>query len=301
MSSILAGWLSVEGFGGIFHFPIQVVRTMAAILITAGMFLSIRFLEKESQQQIAAAQKLHLEMIEQREALRRDLLRHTVLAQEDERARIARELHDEMAQILTAFSLDLAKLQNIIPSTSSATTVLIRMQDLVHQMSQGMVRLVTDLRPAHLDDLGLIPALQYMLDNQFRARGMEIDLRLGGDLRRVDPLIETVLFRIVQEALVNVQRHAQTNWAQVCLTFDPEQIHLLIRDHGVGFNPSQDFSSPLGWGLAGMRERAESLGSLLEITSQPGQGTQIETHIYIPAFPLEIGGGDGGHSTDVGG
>ncbi len=211
------------------------------------------------------------------------MLRHTVRAQEDERSRIARELHDETSQVLTAFSLDLATLQTIVCDRAEVRNLVDRLQVLSKQMSQGLYRLVHDLRPAQLDDLGLIPALEYLKDNS-ASEGLDISIKIHGRSRRLDSIIETVLFRVAQEALHNVIRHAKVKEAQIDLFFHPREITLKITDGGIGFNPVQTFAPPRGWGLAGMRERVESVGGLLNIHSEAGHGTIVE--VVIPVFDI---------------
>ncbi len=199
-------------------FPIQVVRAAAAVLITLGMLQATQLVERERQRMAAAIQKEHLEALEQREHFRHELLFHTVQAQEEERSRIAREIHDDTAQVLTAFSLNLATLRNYISIVPETTPLVDRLQVLCKQMSQGLYRLVHDLRPAQLDDLGLIPAIQYLKDTN-AAQGLDVSVEVRGQSRRFDSIVETVLFRVVQEALNNVLRHAQTRNAQVLVHF----------------------------------------------------------------------------------
>jgi signal transduction histidine kinase len=271
-------------------FPIQVVRALLAILITLSLLRATQMVEAERQQQMLAAQQARLDALERiqeeltkREALRRELLRHTVRAQEEERTRIARELHDETSQVLTAFSLDLATLQTVVTDRPEIKSLIVRLQSLSKQMSQGLYRLVHDLRPAQLDDLGLISALEYLKDDNLPT-GLEVSIDIRGKARRLDSAIETVLFRVAQETLHNVIRHAQVRQARIILVFQPQEITLKIEDSGIGFNPVQPFIPPRGWGLAGIRERVESVGGQLMVESEPGMGTIIE--VAIPVFDI---------------
>jgi signal transduction histidine kinase len=271
-------------------FPIQIVRAFMAVLITLSLLRATQKVEEERQQQLFTAQQSRLEALERiqdeltkRENLRKELLRHTVRAQEDERTRIARELHDETSQVLTAFSLDLATLQTVVCDRPEVKTLIDRLQVLSKQMSQGLYRLVHDLRPAQLDDLGLISALDYLKDNTGSA-GLEVTIEIQGTTRRLDSVIETVLFRVAQEALHNVVRHAQVTQARITVVYQAQEITLKIEDSGRGFNPIQSFAPPRGWGLAGMRERVESVGGQLSIQSEPGIGTIVEA--AIPVFDI---------------
>jgi signal transduction histidine kinase len=268
--------------------PIQVFRAMSAVLVMVNLLRAIQIVEREREDQLFFAQKERLEAMERvqqelvnREAMRRELLRHIVIAQEEERSRIARELHDETAQILTAFSLNLATLRETISKRSAAVPIIDRLQKLSRQMSYGIYRLVHDLRPAQLDDLGLVPALQHLGDEFYQRAGLKVKLLAPLHPQRLDPLIETVLFRIAQEALTNVQRHAQTTTASMYLTIENARVKLRVSDQGVGFNPDEELIPPHGWGLAGMRERAESVDGQLEIRSEMGKGSQIEITIPI--------------------
>ncbi len=280
MDTFLASRINVDAFQTLTSIPIQLVRTSAAVIITLGLFLATRFLEEERQQIVRSAQVLKLEMMQQQEDLQRNLLRHVVRAQEEERTRIARELHDEMSQTLTAFSLDLATMQQISGNDQPLLyKTITHLQELGRKMSQDMQRIIQDLRPAHLDELGLIPALKFLAYNEGPRLNLEIDYRTEGKIKRLDPIIETVIFRITQEALINIARHAHTNAACVCLTFEKDAVHLKIIDSGTGFDPHQDFQAPRGWGLAGMKERALSVGANLELHSEAGRGTTIEVTI----------------------
>jgi signal transduction histidine kinase len=271
-------------------FPIQVVRALTAILISLSLLRATQIVEKERQQQLLLAQQARLEALERiqeeltkREALRRELLRHTVRAQEEERTRIARELHDETSQLLTALSLDLATLQTVFDDRTQAKSLIVRLQTLSKQMSQGLYRLVHDLRPAQLDDLGIVSALEYLKDSNL-ASGLEVSIDIRGKARRLDSAIETVLFRVAQETLHNVVRHAKVRQARIIVVFQPQEVTLKIEDSGIGFKTVQSFIPPRGWGLAGIRERVESVGGQLLIESELGMGTIVE--VAIPVFDI---------------
>jgi signal transduction histidine kinase len=271
-------------------FPIQVLRAILAVIITLSLLRATQLVEKERQQQLLTAQQARLEALERiqeeltkRETLRRELLRHTVRAQEEERSRIARELHDETSQVLTAFSLELATLRTVICDRAEVNNLVDRLQSLSKQMSQGLYRLVHDLRPAQLDDLGLISALEYLKDDSVSS-GLDVAIDIQGKARRLDSVIETVLFRVAQEALHNIVRHAQVGRARILLVYQSQEITLKVEDSGAGFNPVQPFAPPRGWGLAGMRERIESVGGQLNIESEPGKGTIVE--VAVPVFDI---------------
>jgi signal transduction histidine kinase len=274
-------------------FPVQLVRATVALLVTVNLIQAIQVVDQEREEQLVSAQQGRLEALEQvrqdleeREALRRELLRHTVIAQEDERGRIARELHDETAQFLTALSLNLATLKNLVPRDPKTRDLIDGLQSQTRQMAQGIYRLVHDLRPAQLDDLGLVPALQYLAEEENKRAGLQVDLKFTGERQRLDPLVETVFFRVAQEALNNVIRHARCEQASLELAFEPEQVVLKISDQGVGIDKMLAESPERGWGLAGMRERVESVEGELQISSPASGGTLVE--VCVPILESEI-------------
>ena len=283
-----AHWFNEESFLVFTGFPIQLIRAIVAIVIAYGMLRAAQIVEDErknelftAQQRLLGEQQARLRIMEQREVMRTELMRHIVEAQEDERARIARELHDETAQTLSAFSLQLATLRNTLPKRTKVTDTLDRLQDLGYQMSQGLYRLVHDLRPAHLDDLGLVPALKFLIEQDCCPKGLEVEFETMGSQQRLDSLIETVLFRVAQEALTNAARHSGSNQIKVRIRYAAESITIEVSDKGKGFDPSEEFRPPRGWGLAGMRERVEAVGGKLKVISASGRGTTIEAVIPL--------------------
>lgn len=282
-----ARYINVDTFRMATGVPIQVFRTVAAVVITLNLLWATRETGRERQRQFVEAQQARVEALErvqkeltEKETLRRELLRHIVQAQEDERARIARELHDETAQALAAFSLDLATMQTLVPDKPECQQLNTRLQSLSRQIAQGLYRLVHDLRPAQLDDLGLVPAIQYLVDHDSRTNGLNIHFSTEGKVRRLDNIIETVLFRVAQEALNNVIRHANTKRADISLSYGRQEVTLIVKDWGKGFDPGQKFVPPRGWGLAGMRERVEAVGGDLSISSRPGAGTEVKVTLH---------------------
>ena len=275
-------------FTNLAGFPIQLVRAAMALLVTVNLIQAIQVVEREREAQLLAAQEERLEALQQvqrdleeREALRRDLLRHTVIAQEEERGRIARELHDETAQFLTALSLNLATLKNSLPQEQKPIELIEELQSMTRQMSQGIYRLVHDLRPAQLDDLGLVPALQYLAEEEYKLAGLQVELMVEGDRQRLDALVETVFFRVAQEALTNVIRHAGCDQATVELSFQSENVVLRVCDQGVGINTKTEELLERGWGLEGMRERVESIEGQLNIFSPETGGTIVEVKVPV--------------------
>jgi signal transduction histidine kinase len=288
-----AQYINTAAFLELTGVPIQVFRAILAILITLGLVRATQVVEDERQREFLQAQKERMVALEQiqrdlveREALRKELLRHIVIAQEDERARIARELHDETAQFLTALTLDLATLRNSVSGDDKVEALLGRLQFLSREMSQEIYRMVHDLRPAQLDDLGLVAALKYLADEEHNRSGLDIALEVEAPCQRLDPLVETVLFRVAQEALTNVARHAHCQRAEIQLQCTSQQVVLRVIDEGVGFRVDVHHVPPRGWGLAGMRERAGSVEGVLQVYSQPGSGTTVE--IVVPILETDL-------------
>ena len=212
----------------------------------------------------------------------RNLSNRIVAAQEEERRRISRELHDEMGQALTAIKLNLQMLRTAPPPKKNLMERLDEMVELTDTSLQEVRRLAMDLRPAMLDDLGLVPTIRWY-NTQFQKRTTtNINFSTSHDLPRLLPEIETVLYRVIQEALTNVSRHANAQNVTIALAIqEPKTIKLIICDDGQGFdytaNSHHDFG---GVGLVGMKERVEDHHGQLKISSAPGSGTQLQ--ILIP-------------------
>ena len=278
-------------------FPIQIIRAVMAIVITVSLIRATEIVDRERQEELISAQQERLDALEKvqkellhREEMRQELIRHTVIAQEDERARIARELHDEMAQILTGFTLHLATLCEHACDNPEIREHVNHLQSLSEQLSQSIYRLVHDLRPAQLDDLGLVPALKYLVEDLRSRIELQTKLTIEGEQSRQDPLVETVLFRAAQEALTNVARHSGVKKADLLLSFDCDHIQLRVTDAGVGMNIEDNQLPKDSWGLVGMRERAESVGGCFYLSSKPKHGTCVE--IRVPSGKEEIHAAD---------
>jgi two-component system, NarL family, sensor histidine kinase DegS len=206
-------------------------------------------------------------------------LQQITRAQEEERRRIAWELHDETIQSLVALCQqidDLASSVKGLPRKARS-----RLEDLhqhVNAIMQEVRRISQDLRPATLDNLGLVAALEWLASNMERYSGTETHLKIISSERRFSTEVELVLFRIVQEALKNVQKHAQASSAQVTLEFLEGKTMLTISDNGKGFIPPPEVTAlPKAGklGLAGMMERARSVGGTMWIKSEPDKGTSV--------------------------
>jgi len=210
-------------------------------------------------------------------------LQQITRAQEEERKRIARELHDDTAQVLSSLS---RQLDNFIRKKHGfSSNEVLFLKDLQTQLNRGlqsMQRFVQDLRPSLLDDLGLIPAVRSLVKSLQESDGIDAELKIVGGERRFPPEVELLLFRIVQEALNNIRRHAHASDAQVVMEFGGDEVRVTITDNGRGFKLPvgvDDLPRSGKLGLAGMRERARLLGGTFEVKSTPGKGTILTAEV----------------------
>jgi signal transduction histidine kinase len=302
--------LQREMVTSIMHVPLMTKGwTLGSMCV--GTQKSVQFNEEEQKllnaigNQIAIAvenARLYAD-VQRKERVRGELFKKALAAQEDERKRIARELHDEVSQSLTALlyeaedGLELDHLPAIKKRLQSICELSQNTIDDVH-------KLMFDLRPSMLDQLGLIPALRWLSETRLEPKGVRVSVTTESnsefpidetDFRRLSPDIETALYRVVQEAINNIARHAAARNVDINLNLSNGDAQVSIMDDGIGFDltelsveaieeiDSKDQVLPAttrGLGLLGMQERIELLGGDLEISSEPGNGTQI--HIRVP-------------------
>lgn len=201
--------------------------------------------------------------------------------QEDERRRLARELHDDAIQSLIALNQRL-QLAQLDPDNSGAAAQLQEMQQMVTQLIADLRRQIHALRPIYLEDLGLLPALQMLAQEVQNAQSLSVHFHSEGQERRLPPHVELALYRIAQEALNNVARHAQANEATLTLTFTSADVTLTVQDDGRGFTVPEspgDLAPQGHFGLLGIYERAQLIGADLMLHSRPGQGTRLQIQI----------------------
>ena len=216
--------------------------------------------------QVAARTRVIVQQDEQRKILVRRMLGAT----EEERRRLARELHDEIAQLLTVIQLSLHNMNLDTPEMTQANALLLKTQDEIH-------RIIRDLRPSLLDDLGLPAAMRAYARDHLIAQGLTVNLEIAEDLPS-RPEIETVIFRIYQELVTNILRHAQAEQVSIELDERDGTLVLAVEDDGRGFDPEAKVE---GAGLTGMRERAALVNGTIRFDSEAGQGTHVIVEIPL--------------------
>ena len=219
------------------------------------------------------------------EADRHDLQGRLATAQEDERRRIARELHDQMGQHLAALGLGLKVVKDLTPDPSPARDNITPLQALTDQIGREVHHLALELRPTALDDLGLKAALANYVEGWAERSGVQMDFHATGlDTDRLPASIETALYRVVQESLTNVLKHARAQRVSVVVQRVPGHAYAVVEDNGRGFDSdSSPTSNKHRLGVLGMRERLALVNGILTVESGPGQGTTV-----IARVPLQI-------------
>lgn len=215
----------------------------------------------------------------ERERHQRQLTNYVIQAQEEERKRISRDLHDGIGQALYSIMVGL-RVVNQLQMDEEIKRHLEEVQQLTARTMEEVKSLSVELRPSALDDLGLVAALRSYAKRFEQTFGILTDFEISGQRRRYDSAVETALYRICQEAMTNAAKYADTD--QITLRFidRPDGIELEIQDTGVGFDPTQLKIRGTGLGLFGMRERVSLLGGTLTVVSAPEQGTKI--HVEVP-------------------
>jgi PAS domain S-box-containing protein len=223
---------------------------------------------------ITVRKRAERELRESREQLRQ-LSASLQAVREEEKARIARELHDELGQALTGLKMDLAQLvSQLAPEQHEAMSQADAMKALIETTVASVRRIATELRPLMLDDLGLLSTIEWLVNDFSRRTGIAVDLTLPEVELELDPELSTALFRVLQESLTNVARHAGASRVCITLSGTESDVRLTVDDNGRGFGAALE-SAPKTFGLLGMRERAAMLGGELAVHSDPGAGTSI--------------------------
>jgi signal transduction histidine kinase len=264
------------------------IAALSAISLLA-LFLYLRQLAAHDRHQlelgrIVQAERDRLEVqVRQRTEQLTELTQHLETAREDERSRLARDLHDELGALLTSAKLDAARIKSRLGNT--APDAMERLNHLVEALNGGIAlkrRIIEDLRPSALSNLGLVTTLE-ILTREFAER---VDLQVHCELSAVKlkPSAELVVYRLVQESITNISKYAKATQVWVKLTSSDGLVSVSVRDDGVGFDLTQKPKS--AYGLVGMRFRVEAEGGVLSIVSAPGRGTDVQA--TLPESNLEV-------------
>lgn len=247
-----------------------------AIAAVMGMVLFRRQLRR-GDEELAKERLLLADRVRERTAELTEMTGHLVYAREDERARVARELHDEMGGLLTAIKLDFARLRRL---TDMPPKALERMLAIESRLNEGIAlkrRIIEHLRPSSLDHLGLVPALEILCSDMAEVLGVPVST----DLQEVPvgKSAELTLYRAAQEGLTNIGKYAHCRQVQVSMRQRGTEVHLTVRDDGRGFEPTQIAHGHHG--LVGMRVRLELHGGRLKVQSSPGRGTTVTAELPV--------------------
>lgn len=245
---------------------------------------------QEREQDKQALQRMYNELAEAQERLnmlyaqRGQFLNYSMSVNEAERRRLAREIHDELGQMLTGLSLNLKLCQEAVPAEcQTAHEYLSRAQALVRDSIDRSHDIIANLRPPVLDDLGLVAAVQDEIHRSLDPLGLDVDFQVDGLETRLPPAVESAVFRIVQEAFSNIVRHAHARHVRVCLSQRTDQLHVTVEDDGVGIPQNVMWSRDghSAFGFLGMRERATALGGQIVIEPRSPTGTSIRLMVPL--------------------
>lgn len=278
----------------ILRFAFQPLFTLQATLdrVRSGDF-SARVPDVEGDPHIAnvteTANLMLDRLAEHRQAVSAQILR----ALEEERKRIARELHDETSQSLTSVLVNLEAVEKQLPDVPDEVLIRLRLtKEIARRSLDETRRLMFDLRPSVLDDLGLVPALRWFISQRVQPMGLQVDFQAQGLEERLPDELETALFRIMQEAITNAVKHAKASYLKVNIAREPGRILGVIQDDGIGFHPvhvAGRGEKERGLGLFGMKERATLVGGAVQVESSPRRGTTVRVFV-----PDRVGGKEAG-------
>jgi signal transduction histidine kinase len=282
--------LDIEGIRAFACVPLISKRNVLGVINIAShevgklSYEDIQLLDSIASQIAIAIEnaRLHQEVLH-KDKIRGELLQGIFSIQEEERKRIARELHDETSQSLASLATGIEVAVHTLPDGADKTkTALKNAQTISISILDDIYKLIYELRPTLLDDLGLVVAIRWLVANNLSAAGIKVVFKTTGQVRRLNAMLETTLFRVIQEAVNNISRYAHAKNADIIVHFRKHMIRVRIKDDGVGFNVNEAISSrdrPRGLGLLGMKERVELINGTISIQSYPGGGTEIDFKI----------------------
>lgn len=211
------------------------------------------------------------------------LAAHLETVKEEERKRIAQDLHDETSQLVASLSAHLDAAANVIPESSiKAKTLLQKARELSVNILDELHKVIYELHPFLLDDLGLVPVVESLIKNYIKTPGLKVGIEISGKVLRLSHEKELTLFRVIQEALGNIVRHAKAHNVTVGFTFQKEVLNVKIADDGIGFDIEKVTNlkeRPRGLGILGMRERTGLINGTMKIRARPGKGTEISISV----------------------
>ena len=273
-------YLNTDIFIRLFGFPVQVLRAATACMAAIFIIRSLRAFEEETRRQIDGLREAQQAERRHLEEIRSELLHRTVTAQENERRRISHDLHDETGQTLTALGLGLRGLSETIQKNpQKAIQQAEKLEKVAVAGISELQRMVGGLHPPQLDDLGLRAALRWYAGEIRNLYGLPVSVSGTGPGPDLSSEERIVFFRIAQEAITNIVRHARASQATMLFNNTETSVYLSIEDNGQGFNVEETLrkgGERAHWGLLGMIERAALINGNCTITSQPGKGTCIE-------------------------
>jgi signal transduction histidine kinase len=262
------------------------LRQRAVDLDASNRQLKQEIIQRKAMEEALRKSEQHYSELLQQSRQMQEQLRHLshqlLSAQEEERKTISRELHDEIAQTLTGINVQLGTLKTAAAlDTKDLQNKITSTQRLVEKSVKIVHKFARELRPSVLDDLGLIPALHSYVKSFSQRTHIRIRLRIFAGVEQLDAAKRTVLYRVAQESLTNVARHARATQVEMCIEKLPTAVHMEIKDDGKSFLVEQTLHAKKNnrLGLLGMRERVEMVGGRFNIESAPGQGTTIEVQI----------------------
>lgn len=266
------------------------LETFAVFIIGNVLAISFASLRKEREYriQLKAAHEEQQKITEELQLAQQNLrfyLQQATRAQEEERKRISHELHDDTIQALVVLSRELDEVLSGDGGISDA--VHLRLEELWHRIDtiiKGVRRLSQDLRPAALDQLGLLPALEWLAANLTEQTGIAAKVKVTGQEHRLSEEAAIAVFRICQEAIRNIWRHSEATGVEILIDFDQSNMRVAINDNGKGFELPEklgDMARDGKLGLSGMQERAQLIGGTLSMNSHPGQGTSIVLELTL--------------------
>ncbi len=222
------------------------------------------------------------EKLRHKEEMQEQLLGKVIRAQEEERKRVARELHDEVGQALTIIMMDLAQTRDMLPSEATEAKKRVSQSRSVAERSLiDLRKLIYELRPEVLDQLGLVAALRSYIRSRLQTEDIKVRLHLDEMQNQLSAEIETILFRVIQEAINNIIRHSRATMVEINMKIEDSMVLATVKDNGIGFNVEAKLTNTESFGLLGIRERVALVGGGLSIESQVGRGSCLKVSIPL--------------------